>query len=354
MEQTSGPKSRSIVLAGGCFWGVEAYFSRIPGVVKTICGYANGNAEAPAYGEVCAGRTGHAEAVMVWYDPERVSLRKLLEQFFRIIDPLCVNRQGIDVGTQYRSGVYFQDEQDAQTAWAAFDAVWQRIGKNLATEPLPLRNFYPAQEHRQKYLEKNPFGYCHIDFSGLSEIVPGPEKRYSKPSADVIRKKLTAEQFHVTQNAGTERPFSGEYWDNTRPGIYVDVVTGEPLFLSSDKFDSGCGWPSFSRPAGPGAVKTREDRSHGMFRTEVRSQSGDSHLGHVFEDGPKDRGGFRCCINRAALRFVPYDEMDREGYGERQEQIRRIMAGGFSVSGMVAKRPEKRYTFKITGGRATG
>lgn len=318
---------REIYFAGGCFWGVEEYFSRIPGVVGTESGYANGHVANPGYREVCEGKTGHAETVRVSYDPKQVDLKTLVEGFFSIIDPVSVNRQGNDVGSQYRTGIYYRPGTDLEIINGVMDIVERRYEKPLAVELEPLTVFYPAEEYHQGYLKKNPGGYCHINFDTLKEL-PASQKpaldlsRFVKPSPEELKERLTPEEYHVTQESGTERAFSGRYWDNHQPGLYVDVVTGEPLFVSSDKFDSGCGWPSFTKPIDPKGIRELKDRSLGMVRTEVRSRAGDSHLGHVFEDGPGDRGGLRYCINSAALRFVPYDRMDEEGYGHLKALIK--------------------------------
>lgn len=324
-QKTSG--LRDAYFAGGCFWGVEEYFSRIPGVMDVAVGYANGEKKNPTYGEVCSGKTGHAETAHVRYDPAIVSLRTLAGQFFKIIDPFSVNRQGNDVGSQYRTGLYYQHEEDRKILADVMSEEAKKYGRPLAVELAPLKNYYPAEDYHQDYLKKNPNGYCHISFDSLKDIparttgLVNPQK-YSKPSEAELKKRLTPEEYAVTRQAGTERAFSGKYWDHKADGIYVDVVTGEPLFSSGDKFDSGCGWPSFSKPVDPAVVTDHEDRSHGMLRTEVRSRVGDSHLGHVFDDGPKERGGLRYCINSAAIRFVPYDEMEKEGYGNLKHLVR--------------------------------
>jgi peptide methionine sulfoxide reductase msrA/msrB len=293
---------------------VEAYFSRIRGVVATTAGYANGKTENPTYEEVCSGKTGHAETVHVVYNPEVVSLDQLLRHFFRIIDPTARNRQGNDIGLQYRSGIYYRDPEELPVIGAVLAEVQKEYQKPVVTEVLPLANFYPAEEYHQKYLEKNPGGYCHVDLS-LAASEPSPPATYRKPSPEEIKKKLTPLQYDVTQLNQTEPPFANAYWDNHEPGLYVDVVTGEPLFSSKDKFDSGTGWPSFTRPIDPGAVAYRKDFKAGIERVEVRSKIGDSHLGHVFDDGPVEKGGRRFCINSAALRFIPLAEMEKEGYG---------------------------------------
>ena len=309
-------KTNEIWLAGGCFWGVEAYISRIYGVYDVTTGYANGNKENPSYEEVCTGNTGFAETVHVRYDPDRIELKALLTQFFKIIDPVSKDRQGNDIGSQYRSGIYYKDENDKLIIDEVVALEQKNYTKEIQTEVLPLQNYFLAEEYHQDYLEKNPNGYCHIDFSHLEEqpstIDP---KDYQKPDKELLKKILTDTQYKVTQEGQTERPFSNEYWDNKQKGIYIDVATGEPLFSSTDKFESGCGWPSFTKPIVPEVVAYKEDRSHEMVRTEVISRSGDSHLGHVFEDGPQEEGGLRFCINSASLKFIPLDQMDQQGYG---------------------------------------
>lgn len=316
-EWEDASRLREIYFAGGCFWGVESYFSQVPGVRSATVGYANGDTANPSYQEVCTGKTGHAETVHLVYDPDQVSLQTLTEHFFLIINPLTLNRQGNDSGSQYRSGVYYTDESDLELLQQVRDAEQEKYTAPIQTELLPLRCYYLAEDYHQDYLEKNPGGYCHIDFSSLADF-PRLEQSsaYSRPSDQEIRSMLTEEQYRVTQENATERPFSGEYDQLFEPGIYVDVVTGEPLFLSADKYDAGCGWPSFSRPIDADAVVESSDTSYGMNRTEVRSRIGDSHLGHVFSDGPAALGGMRYCINSASLRFVPYAEMEKEGYGD--------------------------------------
>ena len=236
--------------------------------------------------------------------------------YFYVIDPTVQNRQGNDQGSQYQTGVYFTNERARETVKRIAEIERGRSEK-FFVEIGPLKNYYPAEEYHQNYLEKNPGGYCHIPraemelFSRL-RIDPGD---YQKPAAESIRDKLTAEQYRVTQESGTERAFTGEFWDKFEKGIYVDIVTGEPLFSSTDKYESGCGWPAFTKPIEEPAVVELEDLSHGMRRTEVRSRAGDSHLGHVFTCDPESPNGVRYCINSAALRFVPYAKMKAEGYG---------------------------------------
>lgn len=308
-----------IWLAGGCFWGAEAYLSRIYGVAKTTVGYANGKPEfsSPTYEDVCHANTGHAETVEVHYDPSRLPLKELLRLYFEVIDPTTRNRQGPDVGTQYRTGIYYQDEHDRDIIMEVVDEIQKKTKSPVVTEVLPLLNFYTAEEYHQDYLEKNPSGYCHIDFSKMRSApsVKADPENYRKPNEAELKARLTEEQYQVTQESATERPFSSPYDKETGDGIYVDVATGEPLFSSRDKYDAGCGWPSFTRPIQKEVVQQSEDTNYGMRRTEVRSRAGDSHLGHVFDDGPEDEGGLRYCINGASLRFVPLEEMIKEGYG---------------------------------------
>ena len=306
-----------IYLAGGCFWGTEKYLSSIRGVLSTQAGYANGKTENPTYEEVCYRNTGHAETVRVVYDSTIIPLEFLLKLYYESIDPVSVNRQGGDQGAQYRTGIYYVDDGDLQVIRRSLAQLQERYGKPVAIEAEPLRNFSPAEEYHQNYLDKHPEGYCHISKAKLEKAaksVVNPAA-YKAPGPDALRKRLTATQFEVTQNSATEPPFQNEFWDSFQPGIYVDVTTGEPLFASSDKFESGCGWPSFSKPIDPDVIHEKQDTSYGMRRTEVRSRTGNAHLGHVFNDGPKKAGGLRYCINSASLRFIPREEMAREGYG---------------------------------------
>ncbi|MBB6022342.1 peptide methionine sulfoxide reductase msrA/msrB [Paenibacillus sp. JGP012] len=307
---------RDLYLAGGCFWGVEAYMARIQGVQDVTSGYANGEGENPTYEDVIRGDRGFAETVHVKYDPRQVSLKKLLEAYFLVIDPTSLNKQGNDHGIQYRTGIYYSSPEDEAVIQQAVAAEQANYKQPIVTEVMPLQNYYLAEEYHQDYLEKNPNGYCHIDMRVLDEqdIVIDPAQ-YPRPTDEQLRDKLTAEQYAVAVNNDTEHAFSNEYWDNEQPGLYVDIATGEPLFSSRDKYDSGCGWPSFTRPIVPEVVTYTKDTSFGMERTEVRSRAGDIHLGHVFEDGPQDRGGKRYCINSASIRFVPLDQLQQERYG---------------------------------------
>ena len=307
---------KDIYYAGGCFWGVEEYFSRVPGVIDTTSGYANGSTENPTYEEVCSSSTGFAETVHVRYNPGVISLRTLTSLFFEIIDPISVDRQGNDRGTQYRTGIYYVDRNDRPILEVMLNTLQKEYQQTVAVELLPIENFYPAEGYHQDYLQKNPGGYCHIDFSSLERLEVRPDGTTGLRLSDKeLKQRLTDLEYEVTQRSGTERAFSGQYWDNHEKGLYVDVVTGEPLFTSEDKFDSGCGWPSFTKPIDSMAIINRTDDSHSMHRVEVRSHQGDSHLGHVFEDGPMETGGLRYCINSASLRFIPMEYMEEEGYG---------------------------------------
>ncbi|WP_172372038.1 peptide-methionine (R)-S-oxide reductase MsrB [Sporosarcina jiandibaonis] len=305
-----------IYFAGGCFWGVEEFFSKMPGVHDVTSGFANGSGENPTYEEVISGEMGFVEAVEVQYDSEEVELSTLIEYYFKAIDPTTLNQQGNDIGIQYRTGIYYVNEKDAYVIDELLKAERKKYDKAIVTEVLPLTNYFLAEEYHQDFLVKNPTAYCHIDMSILDdfESLVDPSL-YSRPSDVEIKKKLTVEQYNVAVLDDTETAYSNEYWDLYDPGIYVDIVTGEPLFSSTDKYDSYCGWPSFTKPIDPNVVTYTVDTSFNMVRTEVRSRVGDIHLGHVFDDGPADRGGKRYCINSASILFVPLDDMEREGYG---------------------------------------
>ena len=324
INNTKDMKIKNIYLAGGCFWGTEHFMGLVPGVLSTEVGYANSNIPNPTYQDVCSGRTGAAETVKVEYDADSVSLPFLLSLYFQTIDPTSLNRQGNDRGTQYRTGIYYTDPADSTVVKASLSELQNEYSSPLAIEYGPLRNFYPAEDYHQDYLDKNPGGYCHIN-PALFKIAREARdttlrkreaKKYVKPGEAELRERLTPLQYEVTQNAATERPYTNEYDSEFRPGIYVDITTGEPLFLSTDKFESGCGWPAFSKPISPELLVNLRDTSHGMDRIEVRSKTGDAHLGHVFNDGPIETGGLRYCINSASLRFVPLEQMAAEGYGD--------------------------------------
>ena len=305
---------KKIYLAGGCFWGTDHLFSLVEGVEKTVAGYANSRVADPTYEMVCSGRTGAAETVEVIYDDTRVSLTELLYIYFRSIDPTTFDRQGNDVGTQYRTGIYYTDSSDLPVIEADVATVQRRYSEPLAVEVLPLENFYPAELYHQQYLYKNPKGYCHISPSLFAEV--RGQHRPKRSDKDELRERLTPLQWEVTQNGATERPYINEYDHEFRKGIYVDVTDGTPLFVSSRKYDSGCGWPAFTRPIDPSLITEHKDTGYGRVRTEVRSASSGSHLGHVFPDGPASEGGLRYCINSASLRFIPESEMATAGYSD--------------------------------------
>lgn len=309
---------KEIYLAGGCFWGTEKYLENIPGILATEAGYANGNTENPTYEEVCSNNTGFAETVKVEYEDGKIGLPFILELYYDVINPVSINRQGGDAGTQYRTGIYFTDVKDEAVILTSIGKLQKKYREKIAIEVKALFNYYRAEEYHQKYLDKNPGGYCHIGAAKIkkAEKAVDPSRKYVKKTTDELKGNLNEMQFNVTQNSATEPPYQNEYFDIFEEGIYVDITTGEPLFLSDDKFESGCGWPSFSRPISPELITNITDRSHGMVRTEVKSSYGEAHLGHVFEDGPASEGGLRYCINSAAVKFIPKEKMEEKGYGE--------------------------------------
>lgn len=312
-----------IYLAGGCFWGIEKLMKAIPGVFSATSGYANGKENVkPTYEAVCTGSTGYRETVKVIYDPVKISLDAILFAFFSVIDPTLKNRQGHDIGSQYQTGIYYSDEPSKRTVERIADIEKERYGK-FYVEIEKLKSFFEAEEYHQDYLGKNPSGYCHITPDKIDKISrmffdPGA---YKKPAKEEISKKLTDLEYKVTQESATEPPFKNEYWDHFKRGIYVDIVTGEPLFTSAQKYHSSCGWPSFSAGIDDNSFSYLEDNSHNRRRTEVRSRAGNSHLGHIFQNDAESPNGVRYCINSAALRFVPYEEMDAQGYGDLKEFV---------------------------------
>lgn len=305
---------KTIYLAGGCFWGTAHLFSLVPGVESAEAGYANSIVENPTYKEVCTGNTHAAETVEVKYDDDEVGLTDLLTLYFKSIDPLSLNKQGGDVGTQYRTGIYYTDDADLPVIEAQIATI-QRRNKDhrVMVECMPLKNFYKAEEYHQDYLYKNPNGYCHVNPALFKEA---KTLGHHKENKEELRKRLTPLQWEVTQNAATERPFVNEYDNEFRKGIYVDITDGTPLFVSSRKYNSGCGWPAFTKPISDDLIDEHIDTSYGRVRTEVRSSKSGAHLGHVFNDGPKEEGGLRYCINSASLRFIPLEKMEEEGYGK--------------------------------------
>lgn len=305
--------TKEIFFAGGCFWGTAHLFALVPGVELAEAGYANSIVANPTYQMVCTGDTHAAETVKVVYDDSEVGLTDLITLFFKSIDPLSLNRQGNDVGTQYRTGIYYTSDADREVVEAMLAMLQRRYSEPLAIEWGKLENFYPAEEYHQDYLVKNPDGYCHVNpalFKEAKELKAGSGEKAE------LRTRLTPLQWEVTQHGATERPYTNEYDNEFRRGIYVDICDGTPLFLSTDKYNSGCGWPAFTRPIDEALLAELPDYSFGRTRTEVKSSSSGAHLGHVFPDGPADQGGLRYCINSAALRFIPAEEMAAAGYAQ--------------------------------------
>jgi peptide methionine sulfoxide reductase msrA/msrB len=345
-------------LAGGCFWCMEEAFEKLPGVSEVISGYTGGRTVKPSYEQVSSGTTGHTESIEVHYDPAKVTYAALLHHFWRNVDPLTADAQFCDEGEQYRSAIFVRNDEERRLAEASKREVAARFRGTVATEIVDAGPFYPAEEYHQNYYSKNPVRYrfyktgcgrarrleqlwgdeagghaastgeaptAAAGNGGAFRVTPtddhgtaatkGSTMTFVKPSDKELKAKLTPLQYDVTQNEGTEPPFQNAYWNNHEDGIYVDVVSGEPLFSSLDKYESGTGWPSFSRPLAPDNVVTERDFKLLLPRTEVRSKHADSHLGHVFSDGPKPTG-LRYCMNSASLRFVPVSKLEQEGYGQ--------------------------------------
>jgi len=306
---------KKATFAGGCFWCMVEPFDERPGIKSVVSGYTGGMVENPTYEQVCSNTTGHVEAVQITYDPGVVSYEYLVEIYWQQIDPTDSYGQFHDRGDSYKTAIFYHDEEQKRIAQQSKMELEQsgKFQKPIVTEILPAKPFYEAEPEHQHFYKKNPLHYkTYKKGSGREQFI----REHWQTNNEQLKEKLTPMQYYVTQEDGTEPPFQNEYWDHEEEGIYVDIVSGEVLFSSKDKFDANCGWPSFTKPVKDNQIVERLDRSHGMIRTEVRSKEADSHLGHVFHDGPTEHGGLRYCINSAALRFIPKDELEQAGYGE--------------------------------------
>ncbi len=322
-QQHESSQLAKAIFAGGCFWCMEPPFEQLDGVADVVSGYTGGEVENPTYQQVISGTTGHLEAIEVTHDPSVVSYQQLLEVFWRQIDPTDDGGSFVDRGSQYRSAIFYLNAEQQEAAGRSKQKLSEsgRFSAPIVTAILPAKLFYAAEEYHQDYYKVNPLHYKRYrSGSGRDQYIKqmwGEEDKsnYRKPTDVELRQRLTPLQYEVTQQEGTERAFDNPYWDNKAEGIYVDIVSGEPLFSSRDKYDSGTGWPSFSQPIAGDVLTEKVDRKLFSVRTEVRSRNADSHLGHVFPDGPPSTG-LRYCINSASLRFVSLSEMEQEGYSD--------------------------------------
>lgn len=303
--------------AGGCFWCMVEPFDERPGVIRITAGYTGGTTENPTYEQVCSDTTGHVEAVQIEFNPNVMPYEQLVNTFWQQIDPTDADGQFNDRGKSYQTAIFYHNEKQKKIAEESKSSLSTsgKFSKPIVTPILPVETFYKAEENHQDYYKKQSFHYrLYKKGSGREDFIK--ENWHQTPDKSKLQEQLTPIQYSVTQENGTEKPFDNDYWDNEVEGIYVDIVSGEVLFSSADKFDAGCGWPSFTKPIDPNQVNDKTDTTHGMIRTEVRSKNANSHLGHVFNDGPKDKGGLRYCMNSAAMRFIPKDKIVDEGYKE--------------------------------------
>jgi peptide methionine sulfoxide reductase msrA/msrB len=330
-DSSAQTKLEKATLAGGCFWCMEHPFEKLEGVLEVVSGYTGGHKDNPTYEEVSSEMTGHLEAIEITYDPSRISYSEILDIFWKQIDPTDSDGQFVDRGQQYRSAIFYHSEEQKALAEKSKSELNKsgRYKNPIVTEIIKASKFYKAEDYHQDYSKKNPIRYKYYRYnSGRDQYLKrvwgkkmknegskNDDKSYKKLSDEELRKKLTPLQYKVTQKNDTERPFDNEFWDNKKEGIYVDIVSGEPLFTSLDKYDSGTGWPSFTKPLVPDNIVELKDRSLFTARTEVRSKHADSHLGHLFPDGHEPTG-LRYCINSASLRFIPKEDLQKEGYGE--------------------------------------